>query len=213
MLDLKLFSLIRHRCGTGSCYRKAEPVSTVSTKPCSACGKVREAKWFFVNKGKRTGLGSRCMPCSSLYDEQRRNKIKAQSQAEQQLQPAEKQCRVCERLLPIGDFTRSYANLGGCASECKECKRKLDVIRYAKRKERFGGQPPGSPPPDVHICTVCKQIKAVSEFYATKRRGASSMKTACKTCSAMNCRSRRDRRRVISTSETSAGDALPAPER
>ena len=124
------------------------------------------------------------MPCVCLRDQQRRKMNRVRSQGEQQ--PAEKQCRDCERLLPIDDFSRNYTYEDGFARNCKECKVKVFNANNAKRKLRFGGQRPGAPPPDVRICMQCKQIKPYSEFSANRTQRASGINSYCKNCHAMS---------------------------
>ena len=204
-------SSIRYQCGTASCCRKAEPVSTGSTKLCGGCGEVREAKWFFVDKQKSSGLGTMCMPCGSLRGQQQREMNRVRSQGQQQ--PAEKQCRDCERLLPIGNFGRDYGYKDGISTQCKECLVKVQNVSRANRMVRFGGQLPGAPPPDVRICTQCKQIKPYSEFSRNRAHTTSGIRSFCKICYVVQQQQcKRDRARDYSARQTSGGDTLSTPE-
>jgi len=150
------------------------------------------------------------MPCGCLRGQQQREMNRVRSQGEQQ--PAEKQCRICESLLPISSFGRDYGHIDGIATQCKECAVKELNARRAKRRVRFGGQLPGAPPPDVRICTQCKQIKLYSEFIVDRTQMAYGIGSVCKICDVVQQQRRRDRARAYSASETSAGDTLSTPE-
>ena len=138
------------------------------------------------------------MPCGYLHAQQRRKMNRARSQGEQQ--PAERQCRVCERLLPIGVFIRDYTRVDGLSTRCSECQVIEGRARHAKRRVRFGGQPPGAPPPDVRICTQCKQIKIFFEFKVDNTTTASGRSAHCRKCDAMQSRCLRVRVRANSAS-------------
>ena len=146
------------------------------------------------------------MPCACLREQQRRKVNMVRSVEEQQQQPAEKQCRVCERLLPIGNYRMHGAIRSGSSSACKECNRK-GALLAVKRREQFRGQLPAPRLPDVRRCTACKQIKAYSEF-TTSTQNVFGIAPVCRACGVQRWRCRYSSGQANSTSETSAEDTV-----
>ena len=146
------------------------------------------------------------MPCNCLRGQQQRKLNMVRSLGEQR--SAEKQCHDCERTLPIGSFYKDYSYKDGFAHICKACLIKAGTVNYAKRRVRFGGQSPVAPPPDVRICSRCKQIKSYPEFSKRRKSAASGLQHYCKQCDAIQARCSRDRVRANGASDTSARDTL-----
>ena len=171
--------------------RKDDPIAKVHAKPCSGCGLVMEARWFYGNNRSTTGLTSSCMACDYLRALKRRERNKLRY-----IEPAaaaEKQCRTCEKSLPMStSFGRSNSYEDGYYSDCNECRSKISAAFNAKRKARFGGQPPGPPPGDERRCSACEEVKLYSDFQ--RNWSTSGVLAVCKVCtSAAHQRWRRNR--------------------
>ena len=127
------------------------------------------------------------MACSVLSNQQRRDGNRHQHELQQReksghqgesLQP-EKRCRVCEETKPLSSFTQNMSNNDGFRNDCRECRNKAKMARYAARKERLGGQPPVAPPAEERICSSCKKTKPWSDF-AKEARSVFGIRAECK---------------------------------
>lgn len=79
---------------------------------CIKCGEEGE---FRIKKGKEYNI---CRKCEVAYQKAYREKLKGKVK----IQPVEKLCKVCQRVLPIGEFyftpcTQQYGTI------CKGCKK------------------------------------------------------------------------------------------
>ena len=161
------------------CCRKDAPTPRVSAKPCISCGELRAAEWFHAVIKLSTGLHSMCMPCTELYDQKRLERILRERKWQEPA--AEKECRTCEKTLPISSFHTNRLNLDGHLIDCKECHKKaMDAIR-AERKERFAGQPPVAPAGEERICSACGTPKPWSEFHKNSN-STYGIGNECKEC-------------------------------
>ena len=162
-----------------ACCRKDAPTPRVSAKPCFSCGELRKAEWFYADSRTPTGLQARCMPCMQLRDQQRLERI---NRARKSLEPAaEKECRTCEKTLPVSSFHKTARNLDGFQNDCKECRSKAVHAIHAERKEHFAGQPPVAPAGEERICSACGTAKPWSEFHKDSR-SMYGIKSRCKQC-------------------------------
>ena len=158
-----------------------------------------EAKSFYAHKATLTGLQSACMACKALRTQMQceRNQL----QFREPEAAAEKQCRTCEKSLPISSsFDRSDNTKGGYRSTCKECRLKRSAAMDVKRTARFGGLPPAPSPGDERRCTACERTKPCSAFY--KHWGSSGVLSICKECLTAAYNNRRRLRLASSASDT-----------
>ena len=89
-------------------------------------------------------------------------------------QVAGKQCRDCERILPLTEFWYRKASPDGRALYCKDCFSTRSAASYDKRLERRGQrrtlapQPRETLSPGMKRCPDCQQVLEISEFVANR---------------------------------------------
>ncbi|MEV6173738.1 endonuclease VII domain-containing protein [Streptomyces sp. NPDC051954] len=104
-------------------------------------------------------------------------------------EPDAKQCRKCERDLPLAAFARDKNRRDGLQVHCRECVAEYSASHYRRRREALGKpvRERVDVPPGHKLCRTCGEVKSHSEWHrnATASDGLS---TRCKACRAVQGR-------------------------
>ncbi|MFF3463373.1 endonuclease VII domain-containing protein [Streptomyces sp. NPDC001984] len=104
-------------------------------------------------------------------------------------EPNAKQCRKCERELPLAAFARDGNRRDGLQVHCRECVAEYSAAHYRRRREAMGKplREKVDAPADHKLCRTCGEVKPHSEWHrnATASDGLS---TRCKACRAVEGR-------------------------
>ncbi|WP_405738856.1 endonuclease VII domain-containing protein [Streptomyces sp. NBC_00028] len=100
-----------------------------------------------------------------------------------------KQCRKCQRDLPLAAFARDRNRLDGLQVHCRECVAEYSAAHYRRRREAMGKavREHVEVPAGHKLCRTCGEVKPHSEWHrnATASDGLS---TRCKACRAVQGR-------------------------
>jgi ribosomal protein S27AE len=181
---------------------------TPKAKRCSRCGETKPVSEF-NRANKRDGYQDWCKACKAAYArDQARKKRAAEASAgsvetEKEEKPTEKRCSRCGEIKPNTEFGRNKRKADGLQGWCKACQRQYE---REVRKQRRAAKAPEVETVSVETekveepavvektqrCTVCGQVKPLSEFH---RRGERGWHCACRDCeNAASRRRRRERR-------------------
>ena len=152
--------------------------SPVDHKKCRKCGVHRLSTWY--NKGPGpTGLQSRCMPCTALYDRQR---VRRCWQAWDSKDPiTTKVCRGCNLELPADSFHGDVKCKDGYINKCRDCRQVPNAANNLKRLERSRNQTLVLAKGTERICTHCRVEKPWAEFHKINST-TSGIESICKKC-------------------------------
>ncbi|MFD5951070.1 endonuclease VII domain-containing protein [Streptomyces collinus] len=104
-------------------------------------------------------------------------------------EPNAKQCRKCQRDLPLAAYARDKNRRDGLQVHCRECVAKYGAAHYRRRREAMGKpvRERVEVPAGHKLCRTCGEIKPHSEWHrnATASDGLS---TRCKACRAVQGR-------------------------
>ncbi|MER5910621.1 endonuclease VII domain-containing protein [Streptomyces sp. NPDC001982] len=104
-------------------------------------------------------------------------------------EPNAKQCRKCERELPLAAFARDGNRRDGLQVHCRECVAEYSAAHYRRRREAMGKplREKVDAPAGHKLCRTCGEVKPHSEWHrnATASDGLS---TRCKACRAVEGR-------------------------
>ncbi|MGW2232566.1 endonuclease VII domain-containing protein [Streptomyces sp. NPDC001759] len=100
--------------------------------------------------------------------------------------PSAKQCRVCERHLPLGAFARDGNRRDGLQVWCRECVAEYSATRYRRRREAVGKtvREKVDVPAGHKLCRACGEVKPHSEWHR-KRSAPDGLASRCKACRAV----------------------------
>ena len=102
-------------------------------KVCSACEERQPISEFHKNRTTADGLEYWCKECRSIFDQQRRQRLKDNGPT---IARTTKVCTQCSERKPISEFYRNPTTLDGHLSCCKICHNVRSKARYeANRKE------------------------------------------------------------------------------
>jgi len=97
-------------------------------KRCSKCGVEKDWADFYNDKSKKSGLMSRCKPCSSTY-------IKKEKTVSREEIIGKRRCRKCDEIKKHVEFATDKTRKLGIAYICKICSRKKTSKRYFEIRE------------------------------------------------------------------------------
>ena len=177
--------------GTGSMHNIAAQVThsllwcresrwtpPIDHKKCIGCGVQRLSAWYSKGSGS-TGLHSRCMPCTALYDRQRLKGVWQAWDSKDSI--TSKMCRGCYLTLPADSFAADPTIKDGYRSRCRDCIQVEVIARRKERLERSRNQTTVFVKGTERICTCCRVEKPYAEFceciYST-----SGIQSSCKQC-------------------------------
>ena len=98
-------------------------------KTCSKCHRTLAAACYSRTRASPNGLDSRCKECHSEYTQSRKRALV-------QVEVPSKRCCVCKTDKPAAAFSVTRRVTDGLATECKECKIKLELQRRQQRLQQ-----------------------------------------------------------------------------
>jgi hypothetical protein len=138
----------------------------VEFKTCNTCKKIKSISEFHISAFRKDGHKNDCKSCLEIKSKEYLKNGKRIV--------IEKVCRKCGILKPISMFHNARGRYDGHNEVCKDCICKYPV-GYAddlRRKILQSGQ---------KICTRCKKIQPLSEFYKRKD-GKLGYTPICRSC-------------------------------
>ena len=118
---------------------------SVTHKKCSRCERLLPLEAFAIDNQTKTGRQSMCKECRKLYDQMRRDKLKASARERRKALPGTKKyCPRCKQDLPLTSFNHNYKNKDGYSFYCRNCLREYNRDYYMQKvmQERPVGRPP-----------------------------------------------------------------------
>lgn len=110
------------------------------TKKCTKCGKELPLEAFGVDRRSKHGITAKCSDCirnaiivyrkTDKYINRRERWKIEEIESVVAMDKGTRECTQCHRELPLESFRRKVNGKYGKASECKECERKRDGIKY-----------------------------------------------------------------------------------
>jgi hypothetical protein len=149
------------------------------TAQCEECQRILPLTKFHRNRNYKSGHLPVCITCTNQKAEQYIQKW----QAERKEQPSEKQCRRCQRMLPLNNFRRNRGRKDGFDHLCNTCYKET-MSAYVARWDTERKQKES----DLSlfesfdkICTACSRTLPISMFY-TKKYSKNGYTSTCKDC-------------------------------
>ncbi|MFD5340197.1 endonuclease VII domain-containing protein [Streptomyces hawaiiensis] len=104
-------------------------------------------------------------------------------------EPIAKQCRKCQRDLPLAAFARDRNRREGLQVHCRECVAEYSAAHYRRRREALGKpvREQVAIPTGYKLCRTCGEIKPHSEWHR-KATASDGLSTRCKACRAVQGR-------------------------
>lgn len=101
-------------------------------------------------------------------------------------EPNARQCRSCERDLPLAAFARNKDRPDGLQVWCRECVAQYSAARYRRRREAEGKTvcEKVDVPEGHKLCRACGEVKPHSEWHR-KRSAPDGLASRCKACRAV----------------------------
>lgn len=101
-------------------------------KRCSKCNTVKNLSMFNKDKSKKDGHHTTCREC-----EKERKRIYKENKKGQMLisKLQEKECKTCQDVKPISEYTVHLSNADGYCANCKSCTKEKDNARRKLDKE------------------------------------------------------------------------------
>ena len=134
-------------------YKKLQKTLQIELNPdleklkrCSKCKKLLPIENFHHEEKNKDGLKNQCRKCvldrhrthlkKPILTEDRYKKIiilaKKRMENEILIKDGFKICNLCNRKLPLSEFTKHKRRLGGISDECSDCISKRGATRYEK---------------------------------------------------------------------------------
>jgi hypothetical protein len=104
-------------------------------------------------------------------------------------EPNAKQCRKCQRDLPLAAFARDKNRRDGLQVHCRECVAKYSAAHYRRRREAMGKpvREQVNVPTGFKLCRTCGEIKPHSEWHRNAS-ASDGLSTRCRACRAVQGR-------------------------
>lgn len=103
-----------------------------------------------------------------------------------------KKCKYCDQVKDTTEFYAHKTNIDGLNGKCKSC---IKDYSRARRVLKYGEPAPKRVPPEGHKhCSICEQVKPVTEFHREKSN-SDGRAHRCRTCSNDLRQSRRSKNR------------------
>lgn len=156
----------------------------METKVCKTCGIEKPLTEFYFRK-ENNNYRTECKKC--LLEKQKSKRIPKERVKKIRIVPSSKICSKCNANKPISDY-RTFKN-GYVASVCKLCENEKNKKRYLKRKMEDPAYVENRRIEEVNaeliqqglkICSVCKKIKELNNFYF--RKDTNSYRSWCIDC-------------------------------
>ncbi|WP_155057541.1 endonuclease VII domain-containing protein [Streptomyces blattellae] len=100
-------------------------------------------------------------------------------------EPNAKQCRKCQRDLPLAAFARDKNRRDGLQVHCRGCVAGYSAAHYRRRREALGKpvREKVDVPAGHKLCRSCGEIKPHSEWHRNAT-ASDGLATCCRTCKA-----------------------------
>jgi hypothetical protein len=128
---------------------------------CVVCHQFKQLDQFVKDRNKKEGIRHICRICQKRrYKEYRKKWAIERSRGQIEI-PNEKECKKCNQVKPVAEFSKCYSRKDGILNICKNCKSKYRVMLISKwQKERCLKKTTVK----VKICNKCLRFLPVSHF-------------------------------------------------
>ena len=141
-------------------------IKKLKMKECQICHELRPIDWFNKDRSLKDGYGDQCKKCrKAVHDEDVR--IWAKQRKEKNVNLKEMKCRICRRVLPISNFSKSRGAKNGYYSHCKDCHKKMEK-EIQKRWENERKKKMLEFSLDTKLekkCNICGRVLPLSKFW------------------------------------------------
>jgi|14BtaG_2_1085337.scaffolds.fasta_scaffold00002_56 transcription elongation factor Elf1 len=104
---------------------------------CPKCNSNKLGKFFYKTQEHKTGLSVYCKSCDKKYAQDRMFARKHEY-TEEQLAMIMRECKICKKTRPLGEYHRSHSSKSGRRINCKFCINKKNQKRRSSKKGRLG---------------------------------------------------------------------------
>ena len=161
-------------------------------KECQICHELRPIDWFNKDKTKKDGYGVQCIKCrKDVHEEDVRIWAKQRNEKNKKLK--EMKCRICKRVLPISNFSKSRDMKKGYYSHCKDCHKKMDK-EFQKRWENERKKKMLEFTLETSLekkCNICGKVLPLSKFWP-RRASKDGYSHYCMDCSSKKAKKRKE---------------------
>jgi hypothetical protein len=162
---------------------KITPTKNLS-KECQICHVLKPVSSFTININSKDGYGGMCSVCRKKYRQESIGIWTAQRINDtKRIVLTQKQCRICDRVLPLEMFSRTKDRKKGYLDHCKDCYRQREKQIFSRwEQERKKTQFEFSlDVPTEKACKTCGKVLPLSEFWA-REASKDGFSHYCKAC-------------------------------
>ena len=104
---------------------------------CINCHQFKTRDQFYKDRAKKDGIRHLCKTCQKIRVKDYKAKWAFERATGQIEVPTKKECKVCNQVKPVSEFSKHSCIKDGIDYICKACKSKIRLVRTAKwKKER-----------------------------------------------------------------------------